>query len=139
MAKINERIKQRRSDLGYTLLYVADKLNIQEATMQRYESGAIKNIKHETIAKLAEILRCNPAYLMGWVDEPTITQNSDNHGVIGDVNGGAVTIKNGHERVLTAQEQDILRIYNSVGGKTQMKIMNFIYNIEEEISENKLS
>lgn len=131
MAKINERIKQRRIDLGYTLLFVAEKLDIQEATMQRYESGAIKNIKHETISKLAEILNCNPAYLMGWTDEPTLTNNSNNHGVIGDVNGGAVTIKNGHERTLTTQEQDILRIYNNSDGKTQMKIMSFIYDIEE--------
>lgn len=133
MAKVNERIKQRRIDLGYTLLYVAEKLDIQEATMQRYESGAIKNIKHETISKLAEILKCNPAYLMGWTDEPTLTNNNNNHGVIGDVNGGAVTIKNGHERTLTTQEQDILRIYNQADGKTQMKIMNFMYEIEEHI------
>lgn len=137
MAKINDRIKQRRTDLGYTLLYLADKLNIQEATMQRYESGAIKNIKHETVAKLAEALNCNPAYLMGWTDEPTITNNSNNHGVIGDVTGGAVTIKNGHERVLTTQEQDLLRIYNTVDGKTQMKIMNFIYDIEEQLQKGQ--
>ena len=71
MALIHERIKQRRTELGYTLLYVADKLNIKEATMQRYESGAIKNIKHETIIALAEILHCEPTYLMGWSDSPT--------------------------------------------------------------------
>lgn len=71
MATIHERIKQRRTELGYTLLYVAEKLNIKEATMQRYESGAIKNIKHETISELAKILNCDPAYLMGWTDSPT--------------------------------------------------------------------
>lgn len=70
MAIINDRIKERRNELGYTLLYVAEKLDVKEATMQRYESGAIKNIKHETIVKLADILDCNPAYLMGWLDTP---------------------------------------------------------------------
>lgn len=101
--------------------------------MQRYESGAIKNIKHDTISKLAEILNCNPSYLMGWSDEPDSTNNSNNHGVIGNVNGGEVTIKNGHERTLTTQEQDILRIYNKSDGKTQMKIMSFMYEIEENL------
>ena len=66
----DKRIKHRRLELGYTLLYVAEQLQIKEATMQRYESGAIKNIKHETITKLAQILKCDPSYLMGWTDTP---------------------------------------------------------------------
>lgn len=66
MGLLNDRIKSLRIERGYTLAYVADLLGIKEATMQRYESGEIKNIKHETIAKLAEILKCSPSYLMGW-------------------------------------------------------------------------
>lgn len=70
MALINERIKERRLSLGYTLAFVADKLGVTEATMQRYESGEIKNIKHETIVELANIFNCYPSYLMGWEDDP---------------------------------------------------------------------
>lgn len=68
MATINDRIKEMRTKKGFTLAYVADLLGIKEATMQRYESGEIKNIKHETISKLAEIFDCSPSYLMGWED-----------------------------------------------------------------------
>ena len=68
MATINERIKERRLQMGLTLLDVADALGVKEATAQRYESGAIKNISHETVCKLSEILRCPPSYLMGWED-----------------------------------------------------------------------
>lgn len=68
MGILNDRIKEMRIKRGYTLAYVADKLGIKEATMQRYESGEIKNIKHETITSLAEILNCSPSYLMGWED-----------------------------------------------------------------------
>lgn len=70
MATIQERIRARRLEKGYTLLEVAEKLGVKEATMQRYESGEIKNIKHDTIVKLAEILNCAPQYLMGWIDTP---------------------------------------------------------------------
>ena len=73
MATIHERIKERRIALNLTLAQVADRLGIQEATMQRYESGAIKNLKHETVVKLADILYCHPAYLMGWLDTPNGT------------------------------------------------------------------
>ncbi len=71
MVTIHERIKDERLKRGYTLLEVAERLGVREATVQRYESGEIKNIKHETITKLANILNCSPAYLMGWDDEPT--------------------------------------------------------------------
>lgn len=70
MGILNDRIKERRLQLGYTLLYIADRLGVKEATVQRYESGNIKNIKHETIVSLAEILKCDPAYLMGWQNDP---------------------------------------------------------------------
>lgn len=62
-------IKNRRLELGLTLKDVANALGVSEATVQRYESGDIKNIKHDTIAHLAEILKCSPSYLMGWEDD----------------------------------------------------------------------
>lgn len=75
MATLQERIKERRTALSYTLLDIAEKLDVKEATVQRYESGEIKNIKHETIVSLAEILRCSPQYLMGWSDNVTEQEN----------------------------------------------------------------
>lgn len=70
--KLNSRIKERRTALGMTLLDVANALNVKEATVQRYESGEIKNLKHATVLELAKIFKCSPAYLMGW-DNDTST------------------------------------------------------------------
>ena len=74
MTVLNERIRKMRIKKGLTLLEVAEHLGVREATAQRYESGNIKNIGHESICKLAELFNCNPAYLMGWVDEPSVVQ-----------------------------------------------------------------
>lgn len=74
MGLLNERIKIMRMKRGYTLAYVAEQLGIKEATMQRYESGEIKNVKHETISKLAEIYGCSPSYLMGWEEQISLTK-----------------------------------------------------------------
>lgn len=79
MGLLNDKIKSMRICRGYTLAYVAELLGIKEATMQRYESGEIKNIKHETIAKLAEILNCSPAYLMGWDSNVGPIPNGSKH------------------------------------------------------------
>lgn len=70
MTKLNERIKESRLARGFTLAQVADSIGVKEATAQRYESGDIKNIKHETISNLAELFSVSPAYLMGWTDDP---------------------------------------------------------------------
>lgn len=68
MPTIHDRLKSQRLKMGYTLAEIADIIGVKEATVQRYESGEIKNIKHDTITKLAEILKCSPSYLMGWDD-----------------------------------------------------------------------
>ena len=79
MAILQDRIKERRNVLGLTLLEIAEQLNVTEATMQRYENGQIKNIKHETIYALSQILKCSPSYLMGWsnsvLEKPAIANN----------------------------------------------------------------
>lgn len=77
MSTLQNRIKERRLSLNLTLLDVAEQLGVREATVQRYESGEIKNIKHETIVQLAKILDCSPSYLMGWED--SLPQDSSSH------------------------------------------------------------
>ena len=69
MSELSVRIKEMRKKRRLTLLEVAEYLGVKEATAQRYESGSIKNIKHETICKLAELFDCDPRYLMGWKED----------------------------------------------------------------------
>ena len=76
MATLNERIKMMRKIKGLTLLEVAEYLGVQEATVQRYESGNIKNLKHETICKLADLFGCDPQYLVGWTKNNPENYNS---------------------------------------------------------------
>lgn len=57
--------------LYLTLSKVAEVLGVKQATAQRYESGDIKNIKHDTIIALSKLLKCTPTYLMEWEDIKT--------------------------------------------------------------------
>lgn len=59
-------IKTRRSTLGLTLDDIARRVGVSGATVSRWESGDIENIRRDKIAKLAEALQVTPAYLMGW-------------------------------------------------------------------------
>ena len=67
---VNERIKERRLQLGLTLEEVAQKIGVKRPTVFRYESGVI-NIKLSTIKKLAEALQTTPEDLMGWQEDKT--------------------------------------------------------------------
>ena len=64
-----ERIKERRLAMGYTQEELAEKLGLQKSAIAKYENGRVENIKRSIISKMAEILECSPAYLMGWIDE----------------------------------------------------------------------
>ncbi len=82
LSTIHEKIKEQRLKCGYTLAEIADIIGVKEATVQRYESGEIKNIKHNTIIKLATIFNCTPAYLMGWTEEEAQKKNDVSDDII---------------------------------------------------------
>ena len=65
MAILNTRIREMRQQRRMTLAQVAQQLGVREATVQRYESGGIKNIKDSTVEALAALFGCTPEYLYG--------------------------------------------------------------------------
>lgn len=54
-------LKERRLELGLTMLEVANAVGVSEATISRYESGDIKNMRRDRIVKYARILNVEPA------------------------------------------------------------------------------
>lgn len=65
----SKRMKQSREKQGMTLAELGRKIGKTEATVQRYESGNIKNLKNDTIESIATALNVNPAFLMGWIED----------------------------------------------------------------------
>lgn len=79
MNTLSATIKKRRKELGYTLAQIAEAVGVSEATVQRWESGNIKTVRHENLDRLAEVLRVPPPALMGWdidgTDAAVVTVN----------------------------------------------------------------
>lgn len=65
----SKRLKKSRENKHMTLAELGEKIGRSEATVQRYESGNIKNLKNDTIQQIADALDVSPAYLMGWEEE----------------------------------------------------------------------
>ena len=64
--KANEVIRMRRKELKMTLKEVANAVGVSEATVSRWESGDIKNMRRDKIATIARVLDVPPAVLMDW-------------------------------------------------------------------------
>ncbi|MCQ2009222.1 helix-turn-helix domain-containing protein [Sporolactobacillus sp. STSJ-5] len=92
---ISERIKEMRLKRDLTQKQLGDIIKKSEATVNRYESGNIKNLKNDTILEIAQALRCSPAYLMGWSDirdskmDINITDQLVSFPIVGTVKAGA--------------------------------------------------
>ena len=65
---MGKRIRERRDALGLTLEEIADRLGLQRSAISKYERGEVENIKRSNIIKMAQMLECSPAYLMGFTD-----------------------------------------------------------------------
>lgn len=66
---MRNKLKKRRLELGLTLQEVADKVGVSAATVSRWESGEIENMRRDRIAALAKILKVEPNFIMG-IDFP---------------------------------------------------------------------
>ncbi len=69
MQDIMSRMKKRREELDMSYQTLSDKVGISKSTLQRYETGYIKNMPVDKLEDIANALRVSPAYLMGWTDE----------------------------------------------------------------------
>ena len=61
----SERIKQRRKELGMSYQELAALTGISKSTLQRYETGSIRNIPLDKLDVLAEGLGTTAMYILG--------------------------------------------------------------------------
>ena len=73
---VGERIKSRRKQLGLSAEQVAAAVGVSPATVYRYESNEIMNMRIDKLEPIAKALHTTPAFLMGWDDNPS-TSNSE--------------------------------------------------------------
>lgn len=67
--KIGDKLRNRRKELGLSMKEVADRIGVAEATVSRWESGDIANMKRNYIRDYAKVLHVSPLYIMGEEDQ----------------------------------------------------------------------
>lgn len=98
--ELKDIIKFRRKELNLNLLDIAKACDVSEATVSRWESGNIGDMKRSRIAALSKILKISPAIIVGTTDN----DNKEAQSLSKD---------------LTDQEKNLLDIYRDLDDKGQ--------------------
>lgn len=74
--EVKDIIKNRRKQLRLTLLDIAKACDVSEATVSRWESGDIGDMKRSRIAALAKVLHISPSIIVGTEEDEKMYSNS---------------------------------------------------------------
>ena len=61
---IGEKIKRLRKENGWTQQDLGDRVGVQKAAINKYETGVVVNLKLQAIKDLARAFDVNPVWLM---------------------------------------------------------------------------
>lgn len=110
--ELKDIIKFRRKELNLNLLDIAKACDVSEATVSRWESGNIGDMKRSRIAALSKILKISPAIIVGTTDN----DNKEAQSLSKD---------------LSNQEKNLLDIYRDLDDKGQHTV-NTVARMEYE-------
>ena len=93
-------LADRRKELGLTMKQVAEAVGVSEATVSRWESGQIANMRRDRISTYAKVLQVRPTFIMtGEIDSPE-TQK-------------APTLNKKDERDIKKKMDEMLKLFDS--------------------------
>ena len=121
---IGERIKTRRKEIGLSAEQVADQLKVSPATIYRYESSDIANMRIDKLEPIAKVLKTTPAYLMGWEDKKENGLDNDDPEELIISKEELKNIENKMNELLSDLELEVLELYLS--GKSYQYIANML-------------
>lgn len=71
---LSEKIHYLRTKNNMTLEEVGNLVGVGKSTVRKWETGQIKNMRRDKIAKLAIALKTTPDYLLGWDSQKSSSQ-----------------------------------------------------------------
>ena len=69
---IGQRIRNRRIEMSMTQEQLANKIGYKERSVICHIEKGDHSVSIPTLEKIAEALKCSPAYLAGWSEEVSV-------------------------------------------------------------------
>ena len=112
MHDIMKRMKTRREELNMSYQTLSEKVGISKSTLQRYETGYIKNMPVDKLEEIANALEISPLYLMGWKNKAT-TPSKDSYELLLINEASKLNPKGKIKLLNTIQEMLCSPLYNN--------------------------
>lgn len=142
-----ELIKAARKKAGLTQAELGAKLGISSAAISQFEKPS-SNPTSETLEKIATVLGCSPAYLMGWTDTLTgkDTYNlyvdipaTDTNEAIYIAMKELLTINGYHKKADTLTQDEAVKLYQTLSFDSPQKINKLDANHFNETETRHIS
>lgn len=137
--RFGSRLRELRKEHCLTMDELCDQFNrrfgakLSKCTISRYENSTQEPMLN-TVDLLARFFDVSPVYLMGQSDERQCSaSNIHNSAVVQGNNATTLIVKNGgvHERELSDDEAEILRILSILGPRERHELMQLAFDLEE--------
>lgn len=138
------RIFLVRRWLNMTQEELGKKVGVTKATINKYETGVVPNLKRPRIEALAKALNVSPEFLMGWSDDPGqdipfsetgkfLMGFSPNNNIV-DINPEE---ENPYRAIITdsqlkEEETELVKIYRGLDLRRRIRLLNFAMDLETE-------
>ena len=132
-----ERLRQIRTERGWSQERLGEVIGVSRSAISKIEKGTVPDPKLEQVAKMAEALGVSAEWLSGWTDDRRpaghVAQNIHDSAVAFG-SGAALLVKNGviHEREVSDEAVELLRIFEGLDVKGRTKLLALAYNLEEK-------
>lgn len=135
-----KRLLKMRTERGWSQERLGEVIGVSRSAINKYEVGVVTDVKASQVEMLASALGCSAAYLVCWTDDPLdfggggcVASNISGSAVVQGNNATTLIVRNGgvHERELSDEETELLRIYELLGVKGRHALMAAAFELEE--------
>lgn len=135
-----KRLLKMRTERGWSQERLGEVIGVSRSAINKYEVGVVTDVKASQVEMLASALGCSAAYLVCWTDDPLdfggggcVASNINGSAVVQGNNATTLIVRNGgvHERELSDEETELLRIYELLGVKGRHALMAAAFELEE--------
>ena len=133
MDGFGERLKKLRRNADVTQSKLAEYLGIVPSAVGKYELYSKSYPSIEALLKISEFFNVSTDYLLKGT-EPNSVNNGVNNGAIVQANSGSVVINN---KPLSPEAIELVKIYENLGGRERLKLLNFAVEMEEGKKDNE--
>lgn len=130
--EMKNKLKAKRLELGLTLQEVADIVGVTKATIQRYESGNIKNMRSDKVSLYAKALKVPATYIVN-CDEWDKMYNKD-----GELAKEVKRIENGLPKLTPKDEEEIAKDLARMIAKLDHQNGMAAFNDQEDEEDKEL-